>query len=336
MDEEKPLENAGADQAAREEEPAQEKAPAPAAKAAASPPPPAGAPAPPPPKAGAPAPPPAQAAGAAPGTVDMPNSAEVARIAARWARARDLEQRRKERAERWRKRLFRIRESIAGPWRAMESRAEDVGRALVAPFHGIIEAVQKFREEQENKRREKWLKNLPAREEAARKRWEKKRLRKEARARRMEALRARFSGLNQSLSSPAEKYRALEEKLRDIFMAPFRLIGAWNERIALARHQRRQIKLELTKDSREEAIRKRHTRLLLKEERKRMSRLRWRRRLSGVRSSWQWFRRFWSNTRPIRQILYIIAAIVAIIIYRHEIIDWVSDFANSDLQQLMD
>ncbi|MEW5735706.1 MAG: hypothetical protein AB1921_12680 [Thermodesulfobacteriota bacterium] len=273
--------------------------------------------------------------GAALSKLGVPDAEEIARLSARWMRARELEEKRKVRTELWRKRLWAIREAIARPYRAVESTLEDVGRAVMAPFHGIIEAVRKYREERERIRHEKWLANLPAREEAARKKWEKKRIRQEAREQRKEAFRARFAGVGQALSSPIQKYRRLEEMLRDLIMAPFRAISAWSERAALARQERKQIALEKTRESREETIQKRHAKLLAREQRKKMRRLWWRRRLSGVSNAWQWFRRLWRNTRPIRQLVYLLAIIVLAVIYRHEIIAKVSSFTGFDLQKLM-
>ncbi len=266
---------------------------------------------------------------------DVPDAEEVARVAARWAEARRREAIRQERAERWKKRLWKARQAVAVPWNRLQYRLEFIGRRIKEPWNDILLKIEAVREARAQKRIAYMKAMAPAREEAARKRWEKRRKRAVALEDRLAVLKERTKVIRGLFTGFFRRFESFQEDTKNFFLAPFHEIA---ERRAEAAEARRKKVLELLDKSRldrDGKVRAKHLKMMEKIIRKRERAQRRRERLDGFYRFARSFGRIWRETAQIRRLIYLVAAAYLLFRYRSAIADKVGGFIGFDLQKLM-
>jgi len=258
-------------------------------------------------------------------------SAQDAAIAKKWARAREIEAIKKARQERRALRIARFRQIVGAPFKKVQA----FGQTLLAPWYALLLKIEQWQESREKARLERLEKTRPAREAAAKIKWEKKKARQESRKAFFERWRAGTVGLRKALGAPARAFSAINKGVKSLFLAPYEAFLIAREAAAKKREAKRQLRLASTAQQRQEKIQAKHTKMVQKHLRRKARREAWARRFSGVGAAWRAFRRFWSQTTPIRRILYLIIALYLAFRYRLEILAWFDSIFGFDLQRLL-
>lgn len=269
------------------------------------------------------------------GGLAVPDADEMARVAARWMAARELEAKRKQRAEIWRKRMERFKNVFAKPWRKLEYTLEIIGRRIREPFDDILLAYEKWQDERRAKQIA-YLKSIePEREEAARKKWEKRKKRHVAMSMRLAVWGERLSVLGEIIAIPFHKLDSLGESIKDFVLAPYREMLIKREQMAEERQKKIQEMMSKDRGIQDEKIRAKHMKMMEKMMIKRERAIRRREKLDFLFQWMKGFGKFWKNTAPIRKIIYLIVLLYAIFHYRMVIAKNFGSFFGFDLQRLL-
>ncbi|MDI6797695.1 MAG: hypothetical protein QMD09_12150 [Desulfatibacillaceae bacterium] len=257
--------------------------------------------------------------------------AQDAAIAKRWARAKELDAIKRARQEKRAMRIARFKEIAGAPFKKVQA----FGQKLLAPWYALLLKMEQWQEAREKARQEKLEKTRPAREAAAKIKWEKKKARQEARKALFERWKAGTVGLRKALGLPVRAFIGIKKGAKSLFLAPYEAFLIAREAAAKKREAKRQLRLAGTAQSRAEKAQAKHAKMVQKHLRRQARREAWARRLSGVGAAWRAFRRFWSQTTPIRRILYLIILIYLAFRYRFELVAWFDSFFGFDLQRLL-
>ena len=276
------------------------------------------------------------AIGAVMETLPVPDAAEMARVAEKWMKAREKEARRKARLERWKRRLWKLRNAVANPWKKVEYQLELIGRRIREPFDDILLKMEAKREEKRQKEIA-YLKSIePEREEAARKKWEKRKTRQVALSMRLAVLQDFLSAAGQVIATPFKRIDRLGVDLKDFLLAPY--MEMLRKREAIVEERRKKIAEMMNKDRgmQDEKIRARHYKMM---EKIMIAKERARRRRERLDFLYQWLRsfgKFWRDTAPIRKLIYLIVLVYLVFRYRMVIADRFGSLFGFDLQKLME
>lgn len=268
-------------------------------------------------------------------SLPVPDAAEMARVAARWAEAREREARRKASMERWARRMGRLKNIVAKPWKKLEYTLEIVGRRIREPFDDMLLKMEERREEKRQKEIA-YLKSIePELEAAARKKWEKRKKRQVAMGLRLAVVRDYLSGVGHMIAVPFRRIDSLGVDLKDFLLAPY--MEMLRKREAIAEARRKKISEMMGKDRgmQDEKIRARHYKMM---EKIMISKERARRRRERLDFLFQWLRsfsKFWRDTAPIRKLIYLIILVYLVYRYRMVIAERFGSLFGFDLQRLM-
>jgi hypothetical protein len=257
--------------------------------------------------------------------------AQDAAIAKRWARARELEAAKKARQERRDLRIVRFKEVAGAPFKKVQA----FGQKLLAPWYALLLKIEQWQESREKARQERLEKTRPAREAAAKIKWEKKKARQEARKAFFERWRAGTVGLRKALGLPVRAFIGIKKGAKSLLLAPYEAFVIAREASAKKRDAKKQLRLASTAQSRQDKAQAKHAKMVRKHLRRQARREAWARSFSWVGAAWRAFRRFWTQTTPIRRILYLIILIYLAFHYRFELVDKFDSFFGFDLQRLM-
>lgn len=269
------------------------------------------------------------------GGLPVPDAAEMAKVAARWMEARERDARRKARMEVWARRMSKVRNIVVKPWKKLEYSLEIAGRRIREPFDDMLLAFEKWQAERRAKQLAYFELMAPQREEAARKKWEKRKKRHVAMSIRLAVWRERLDVLGEIIAAPFHKIDSFGINVKDFILAPYREMLIKREQMAEERRKKIQEMMGKDRGMNDEKIRAKHMKMM---EKMMIRKERARRRRERLDFLYQWMRSFgklWRNTAPIRKLIYLIILCYAIFHYRLTIAQRFGSVLGFDLQSLM-
>lgn len=257
------------------------------------------------------------------------------RVLKRWLKLKRREAKRAARREKWLRRWQRIRPFVLAPTRGLKGFYAFIKSLLKAPFNALSEKLEASRQAKAAMRAEELKRNMPAREAAALRRWQARQAKQEAWDKRLAGFRRVLPKLKVLIPRPRRWYRAVKRAVLMVVLAPFQAIGRAMARAREERDAKLRDELAKTAKTREAIIQKKHTKLVMREMKRRERAKKRRERWAGVLAFIRRARSIWSNLSGVRKLVYLIVLAVLAWIYRAAIISRISKIIDFDLQSLM-